>query len=186
MGTEIFLQINRRIDAAQRRQALADELCQKGSISATLRIPGAVGPVGISADLRSGRVVCSISVDAPRQGRQLTRVKWATRQLADANGNLRVESFEQGSRESARAELLALVRQKPEILVPEAGREIRAFRISLSAPLGSKRGVGKGTFVTSVVDALEKFYEEVVQNLREWRASGEASSEADGALVEIS
>ncbi|WP_112105952.1 TerD family protein [Frankia sp. Ea1.12] len=186
LGTEVFLQINRRIDAAQRRQALADELCQKGSISATLRIPGAVGPVGISADLRSGRVVCSISVDAPRQGRQLTRVKWVTRQLADANGNLRVESFEQGSRESARAELLALVRQKPEILVPEAGREVRAFRISLSAPLGSKRGVGKGTFVTSVVDALEKFYEEVVQNLREWRVSGEASSEADGALAEIS
>ncbi|WP_239335514.1 TerD family protein [Frankia sp. CiP3] len=180
LGIEVIPQLNRRVDATRRRQMLAEELCRNGILSAMLRIPGAVGPVTVTADLRAGRVVCSVSIDAPRQGRPLTRVKWITRQLGEANGNLRVESFEQGSREAARAELLALVRQKPEILITDPAGEIRAFRISLSAPLGTKRGVGRGTFVTSVVDTLERFYEEVVQNMREWHDSGEANPTGTG------
>ncbi|WP_052914941.1 TerD family protein [Protofrankia coriariae] len=175
LGIEVLPHLNRRVDAVQRRHALAEELCRNGTLSAMLRIPGTVGPVTVTADLRVGRVGCSVSIDAPRQGRPLTRVKWIMRQLADANGNLRVESFDQGSREAARADLLALVRQKPEILIAGSACEIRAFRISLSAPLGAKRGAGKGTFVTSLVDTLEKFYEEVVQNLREWHDSTDAA-----------
>ncbi len=181
LGIEILPHLNRRVDAAQRRHTLAEELCRHGTLSAMLRIPGTVGPVTVTADLRAGRAGCSISIDAPRQGRPLTRVKWITKQLANANGNLRVESFEQGSREAARAELLALVRQKPEILIAGSDCDIRAFRISLSAPLGTKRGAGKGTFVTSVVETLEKFYEEVVQNLREWRDAADSGSASDSA-----
>jgi hypothetical protein len=181
LGVEVVPQPSRRADAVQRRQALAEQLCRDGALSAVLRIPGAVGPVTVAADLRAGRVECSVGVDAPRRGRPLTRVRWLTRQLEDANGNLRVDSFEHGSREPSRAELLALVRQKPEILVADGAREIRAFRVSLSAPLGAKRGVGKGTFVTSVVDTLERFYEEVVQNLREWRESAEGAATGEGA-----
>lgn len=176
LGVEVTPHTSRQVDATQRRQRLAEELCGTGTMSAALRIPGTVGPVTVTADLRAGRVVCSINIAAPRTGRPLTRVKWIMRQLGDANGTLRIESFEQGSREAARAELLALVRQKPEVLVTEAGSEIRMFRISLSAPLGTKRQVGRGTFITSVMETLEKFYEEVVQNLREWRDSGDASA----------
>ena len=184
LGVEVTPHVQRQIGAAQRRLALAEELCREGSMSCALRIPDTVGPVTVTADLRAGRVICSIPIAAPRQGRPLTRVKWITRQLADATGSLRIESFEQGSREAARAELLALVRQKPEVLVNETGREIRAFRISLSAPLGTKRQTGKGTFITSVIETLEKFYEEVVQNLREWRESGESGSARAGASAE--
>ncbi len=181
LGVEVLPQAGRRADAAVRRQALADELCRQGTLSAALRIPGTVGPLAVSADLRAGRLVWAVNIDAPRQGRPTTRIRWILRQLGDANGNLRIESFEQGSREAARAELLALVRQKPEIMISDSGREIRAFRISLSAPLGTKRGVGKGTFVTSVTETLEKFYEEVVQNLREWNGQVGGGSPADEA-----
>ncbi|MCM3923412.1 TerD family protein [Frankia sp. AiPs1] len=181
LGVEVLPQAGRRVDAAVRRQALADELCRQGTLSATLRIPGTVGPLAVSADLRAGRVVWAVSIDAPRQGRPATRIRWILRQLGEANGNLRIESFEQGSREAARAELLALVRQKPEIMISDSAHEIRAFRISLSAPLGTKRGVGKGTFVTSVTEPLEKFYEEVVQNLREWHGQANGGSLADEA-----
>ncbi len=181
LGVEVLPQAGRRTDASARRQALADELCRQGTLSATLRIPGTVGPLAVSADLRAGRVAWAVNIDAPRQGRPTTRIKWILRQLGDANGNLRIESFEQGSREAARAELLALVRQKPEIMISDSTREIRAFRISLSAPLGTKRGVGKGTFVTSVTETLEKFYEEVVQNLREWNGQAGGGSPADEA-----
>ncbi|WP_261576238.1 TerD family protein [Frankia gtarii] len=181
LGVEVLPQAGRRADASVRRQVLADELCRQGTLSAVLRIPGTAGPLAIRADLRAGRVACSVNIDAPRQGRPTTRIKWILRQLGDANGNLRVESFEQGSRDAVRAELLALVRQKPEIMISDSTREIRAFRISLSAPLGTKRGVGKGTFVSSVTETLEKFYEEVVQNLREWQGQGGGGAPADEA-----
>jgi hypothetical protein len=108
------------------------------------------------------------------------------RQLGDANGSLRIESFEQGSRDATRAELLALVRQKPEVLIADAGKDIRMFRVSLSAPLGTKRQIGRGTFITSVVEALEKFYEEVVQNLRDWRESGDTPTTRDTGPAIIS
>ncbi|MCK9924759.1 TerD family protein [Frankia sp. AgPm24] len=180
LGVEAMPQSGRRSDALSRRQALADELCRTGTLSATLRIPGAVAPLVVSADLRAGRVVCSVTVEAPRQGRPMTRVRWILRQLGEANGNLRLESFETGARDAVRAELLALVRQKPEIMISDSARDIRAFRGSLSAPLGTKRGVGKGTFVTSVVETLERFYEEVVQNLREWQGSADGAAVDDG------
>ncbi len=185
LGIEVVPHTNRRVDVSQRRRDLAEELSRQGTLSGLMRIPGTAAPVTVSADLRSGRVVCSVSIDAPRQGRPLTRVKWILRQLAEANGNLRIESFEQGSREAARAELLALVRQKPDVMVADAAREIRAFRISLGAPLGSKRGTGKGTFVTSVVETLEKFYEEVVENLREWREPAQDAGAGNGSPPEV-
>ena len=39
-----------------------------------------------------------------------------------------------------------------------------------STQMGSKRGEGRGSFVTSLLDALDGFYGEVVQNLRPWSA----------------
>ena len=44
------------------------------------------------------------------------------------------------------------------------------FRIALSAPMGTKRGEGRGSFVTSVLDLLDDFYRAVVQNLKPWSA----------------
>ncbi len=171
LGVEAVVQTGRRSEALIRRQALAEELSRGGTLSTAMRIPGAAMPVAVCADLRVDRGICSATIDAPRQGRPLTRVRWITRQLGDANRNLRLDSCEQGSRDAVRAEPLALVRRKPEFMVSEWGRHIRAFRVSLSAPLGTKRGVGRGTFVTSVLDTLVRFYEEVVQNLREWNGS---------------
>ncbi len=141
-----------------------------------IRVPDTVGPVGIVTDVRAGRISCSVGIEAPRQGRPLTRVNWILRQLKDATGNLRIEAYYPGSRDAGSAELLSVARQKPNLLVADPARDIRSFKISLSAPLGTKRGLGKGTFITSTVETLEKFYEEVVQNLREWRSSADISS----------
>ena len=36
------------------------------------------------------------------------------------------------------------------------------------APMGTKRGQGRGSFVESVLHLIDDFYEGVVQNLKEW------------------
>ncbi|MCK4873443.1 MAG: hypothetical protein KAS72_12015 [Phycisphaerales bacterium] len=35
--------------------------------------------------------------------------------------------------------------------------------------MGLKRSVGKGSFIDSVLDAVDDFYEDVVQHLQEWQ-----------------
>ncbi|WP_207386303.1 hypothetical protein [Protofrankia symbiont of Coriaria ruscifolia] len=39
LGIEVIPHANRRVDATQRRQILAEELCRNGTLSAMLRIP---------------------------------------------------------------------------------------------------------------------------------------------------
>src|SRR3954471_15107061 len=113
-------------------------------------MPHTVGPVDIMADLRSGRVSCSLTLDAPGEGRPLTRVNWLLRQLKDAPDGLRVDAFTAGSRGVSRSELLRALRENPALLVDERKRDIKSFALTLSKPAGSKRGQGKGSFVSSV------------------------------------
>ena len=68
-------------------------------------------------------------------------------------------------------ELLAKVREDPTLLVADPKRDIRAFRIALSGPMGAKRGTGRGGFIDSVLDLVDTFYGDVVQNLKAWAAA---------------
>ena len=43
--------------------------------------------------------------------------------------------------------------------------------MALDHPLGSKRGLGRGSFIDSVLDAVDAFYGEVLQNLKAWAAT---------------
>lgn len=169
LGTDVQVRVPRReaADPAARLAGHARSLTQSGTLVGSLRIPDTVAPIDIVADLRAGRVDISLEVDAPREGRATTRVNWLLRQLADAPGALRIDALSSSARSST-SELLAAVRQAPEVLIADKNRELRAFRLTASAPLGSKRGTGRGAFIDSVLDALDGFYESVVQNLRSW------------------
>ena len=48
------------------------------------------------------------------------------------------------------------MREDPKILVDDPKRELRAFTVSLTANVGTKRGQGKGSFVSSVVSAIDR------------------------------
>jgi hypothetical protein len=39
------------------------------------------------------------------------------------------------------------------------------------APVAAKRGRGRGTFIDSVLDAIDVFYGDVMQHLKAWSAS---------------
>ncbi len=170
LGEEVTPVLSRkeRADSSVRTQALAASLAATGTLSGGLSIPGAVAALHVTADLRAGQVICHVDVDAPREGRPLTRVNWLLRQVKDAPPDLRVEAFLMRSRGEGASELLGKVRDNPSLLIEDPTREIRAFRIASSATLGSKRGRGRGGFIDSVTGTVNTFYVDVVQNLRAW------------------
>lgn len=173
LGTEIIPALSRRelTEPASRTQALVNQLVTTGAMTAALRIPGAVGTLSVTADLRAAKITCHVDVDAPKEGRPTTRVNWLVRQLKNAPDTVRLESFAAYSRGPGNADLLNVVRENPAILVGDVNKEIRAFRVAASSAAGTKRGTGRGSFIDSVLGAIDAFYEQVIQNLKPWMAA---------------
>lgn len=171
LGTEVTQVLSRaaRENPSGYTQQLADHLAEHGKIEGALKIPDAVGDVRVETDLRSRQITCSIDVAAPQEGRPVTRVNWLLRQLKTSRDDLRIESFVVRGRGVSAAELLRDAREEPSCLVLDRVREIKSFRVAFTVPMGIKRGRGSGTYVDSVVDAVDGFYTEVVQKLKEWQ-----------------
>jgi hypothetical protein len=171
LGIEVQPALSRKdlADPLQRAQGLIDTLVKTGAFDGGLRIPNAVGPVQITADIRASRITAYVDIPAPGEGRGTTRINWLVRQLKDASDGVRIDACALHSRAGTSA-LLKAVRDKPEVLIEDPKRELRTFRIALSAPMGTKRGEGRGSFITSVLDLLDEFYRSVVQNLKPWTA----------------
>lgn len=172
LGIEVQPVLTRKelSDPMARVQTLVAGLCNGGVLTGGVRIPDAIAPITVQADIRAGKIICSVDIDAPREGRQQTRVNWLVRQLKESPDDVRVDAFLAHARGSSTSELLRDIRQDPSKLTPDAKKELRSFRVARSTQMGSKRGEGRGSFVTSMLDALDGFYGEVVQNLRPWSA----------------
>lgn len=173
LGVEVQPALSRReaADPALCNQMIVADLAENGRMQRDIRIPGAVAPLTLTADLRAQRVMCSVTVDAPREGRPLTRVNWLLRQLKDAPEGLRIDTFLVNGRSTASSELLRDARADPGLLVSDPKKELRAFRLVHAAPMGAKRGQGRGSFIGSVLGVLDDFYESTAQNLRPWAPS---------------
>jgi hypothetical protein len=173
LGTEVVPVVSRR-DAADpnlRTAELVDNLVKEGRLAGAIRIPNAVAPLNIELDLRANRVTCHVDVDAPREGRPTTRVNWLLRQLKSAPDALRLEAFALHTRGPGAADLLKAVREDPALLVQDAKKEVRGFRIALTSQLGTKRGRGRGAAIDSVLDGVDTFYGDVLQYLKAWTAA---------------
>ncbi len=132
---------------------------------------GAVAPIKVTADLRAGLIHCAVTVPAPREGRSTTRVNWLVRQLKAAPGNLCIEASTAWQRGRGPARTLDQAREDPKSLVDDPDHELRSFTVSLSSNAGPARGQGHGSFVNSVLAAVEKFYTDVVQHIKPWAAA---------------
>lgn len=173
LGTEVVPVLTRKeaADPVVRAQALTQMLCTTGELSGAIRIPGTVGHLVVTADLRAGKVTCHVDVDAPKEGRATTRVNWLIRQLKNASDNTRVEAFVAHARGSQAAELLSTVRENPAALVLDPSKELRSFRLAVTSTLGTKRGRGRGSFIDSVLSSVDGFYGDVLGSLRAWAAA---------------
>ncbi|QWZ09701.1 hypothetical protein KRR39_08155 [Nocardioides panacis] len=173
LGTEVVPVLSRKelADPAARVQTLTQSLCQTGTVSGTIRIPGTVAPLVVTADLRAGKVTCHVDVEAPREGKATTRVNWLVRQLKNAPDGARVEVFVAHARGSSAAELLSAVRENPSTLAVDPSKDIRLFRVATTGNLGTKRGRGRGSFIDSVLTGVDGFYGDILGSLRAWSAA---------------
>jgi hypothetical protein len=187
LGTEVQPALTRAERAApqSRIQASVAGLAKTGQMSGGIRVPDTVGPLQLTADLRAGRLFAAVDIEAPREGRAQTRVTWLVRQLKDSPESVRIDAFVANSRGSSTSELLSTVRDNPAVLISDPKRELRMFRVTLSAAMGSKRGQGRGSFVGSAIELVDEFYGTVMQSLKPWAARPPKLREADPEPAEI-
>lgn len=172
LGREVAPGRPRKQPLQERVDLQVKRLGAEGILSGVMRVPDAAGAIGVEVNLRTQQVTTSIELDAPKEGRQQTRVNWLLRQLGDASDGLRVSSRFASVRETGSV-LMSQARERPDQLLyaGDPKREIRSFEVALTRPLGTKTGRAKGSFVADTRQQVIDFYSEVVQNLSPWQAS---------------
>ncbi|MFF5981446.1 TerD family protein [Streptomyces olindensis] len=171
----------RGTDPGARRARLADQLCLEGRLQAELRVEGAPGLLGISADLRTAKLRTSVEIPAPEQGYPLTWAKRLIRRLAEAPADLHVETLVEGEAGGPRGTLERLRPEPGDLLPKDSGTRITGFRLSLFKGMGSGRGSAESGFIRSVDDAVHRFHTSVVAHL-DAPASGRAAARERATL----
>ncbi|MBM3695277.1 MAG: hypothetical protein FJW79_05025 [Actinobacteria bacterium] len=162
--TQIF---SKGSDPRSRLAADAKTLGTDGRLEGSLKVPNAIAPIVVEADLGKLRVTTRLKVPATREGRPKTRINWLLRQLPDAPGDLRVEVHYPHARQTPLA-AIAEARINPEaLLLPgDPKRAPLSFDLALTRPMGTKRGKSPGSFVAATANQVHEFYGSVVQHLR--------------------
>ena len=170
LGAAVISPRPRRQEPAARLDDLVKELAERGSLTAWVRIPDAVGDMFIRADLRARRTLTSVTIEAPGEGRAKARINWLLRQLADAPADLQIEAAFPNARQTT-SDLLADVREDPEkLLYPsDPKRGPKSFTITLGRSMGQKRGKAEGSFVRDTRAQTFDFYRDIVQRLKAWQ-----------------
>jgi hypothetical protein len=155
-------------------QSWTDELLRRlegeGILSSSFKVPGAVGPIEVEADLRARLTRVSVKVGAPKEGRPQTRINWMLRQLRKAPADLRIEVRFARTKESTALLLRDTLEDPKALLSPsDSKREPRSFTLSLARPLGTKRGKGERSFVLETRRQVVSFYGDLVEDLTDWR-----------------
>ncbi|MCO7219383.1 TerD family protein [Klenkia sp. PcliD-1-E] len=171
LGVDVAHVMPRKLatDPAARTRAGVETLAASGRLEATLRVPGAAGPLDLVADLRTGQVTTSTRVSAPQEGTNHRRIAWLVKQLTAAPADLLVEADYAGET-APTCEQLQLVRTDHACLSPVGRAPLVAFNLARSVSMGTKRSGVRGAFIPSVVSAVESFYSDVVQPVRPWVA----------------
>ncbi len=155
-----------RLDARLRNRTFVDSLCDEGTLAGTLRVPDTITDINVTADLKARLVTTSATFDAPRDRGGRARVSWLTRQLRDTEEDLIVEAYTHRSKTPTVAALHQLIEDSRAGLDESRNEPVR-FRVVRRSEMGQgRRSARKAGFIDSVLDAVETFYGEVLQNLR--------------------
>lgn len=170
-----------RADGGRWTEALLKRLCGDGVLESSFRVPGAIGPIAIVADLRARLTRVSVQVSAPKEGRPLTRINWLLRQLRQAPDDLRIDVQFARTKETVGMKLGEAREDPKRLLSPnDPKREPRSFELSLARPLGTKRGRGEKSFVSETRRQAVGFYADLVEHLRPWQARAPRLNQGDG------
>src|ERR1700742_1234634 len=153
------------------RQRLEDSvslLASRGVLQGSFRVPKAVGPIHLEADLGARKLTTSVDVEAPPDRKQArARISWLLRQLKEAPDDLRIDVRFPRRREG-RSELLRDVREASDsLLLPDDARcQPQSFTLARVGKMGAKNGRGEGSFVDETCRQATVFYRDLVQDLR--------------------
>jgi hypothetical protein len=172
LGTDVTVVQSRKdlSDPASRISSQVTSLVERGRLQGALRIPNTVGNLDVTVDLRARSVVCSVDIDAPKEGRPTTKINWLVRQLKQTNDRARLECNVVNQRGNGASDLLGRVRENPDLLILDPAKTIRSFTVALNSAMGLKTGRGQGTFIDSLLGAIDTFYADVLQGLKAWSA----------------
>ena len=176
LGVEVRPRLT-RADKADHRvhiNRLISEAIAHNSLSGSLKIPDAAGDLTVEVFLNSRTVRYGVEVQAPTEGRQLTRVRWFARQLRsihDLPVSLQV-SVDWSSRNLISCGLASqLADDASTFLVTRQGVPIpkdvmpRRFQIYRTTSLCRGRGRSTAPVLDGVSMGLEDFYRSVVERL---------------------
>ncbi len=170
LGRNVISRRPRKQTTSARLDELEKSLTVGGTLSATIHVPDAIDDLRIRADLKSRQTSLSVDIMAPTEGGPKARIRWLLRQLPEAWPDLRVEVWYPYVRESAAATLeQALARPESLLCQADVKRDPRSFTVTLSRPMGQKRGRAEGSFVRETREQTVTFYRDLVQNLKAWQ-----------------
>jgi hypothetical protein len=189
LGLALSQELGHEIAAVRSRRQTHDEriaqhirrLATTGELAASLRVPDAVAPIELVANLRARQVTTSVILAAPDEGRQPTRIKWLLRQLRGADPRLRLTASFANTRDTSSV-LLSEALEQPERLLcaTDRRRDIKSFEIALTRGLGLKAGRGTGSFIGETRAQLFDFYGDVVQDIVGWQRKAPRLPDAPG------
>lgn len=156
----------RRLDVPARRADAEKALIGAGCLTSSIRIPKAVGDLGVHVDLRARQVTTSVRMRASDETRPTTRIRRLIRQLKGAPDDLRVEVHFRGVSETTTCLLSDARGELDHLLHPkDPKREPREFTIALTREMKVKKGADSDSFVGATRRQIVDFYGEVVQTL---------------------
>ena len=167
LGVDVKNRRSRGAGAKERVKECARQLADEGTLTASFRVPDAVGPIDICANLKTRRVTTSVELPAPKDvKRPLAKINWLLRQVKEAPEDLRLETRFANTSRTASA-LLERCREEPErlLLDDDPKRDPRGFVVGRSMPIGSKNGLGQGSFIGETRRQAADFYRDLVQDL---------------------
>jgi hypothetical protein len=143
---------------------MATDLAEAGKLTAAISVPNAASAVFVTSDLRAQVISCSARIDAPLKERASTRANWLLRQLREAPGSLLIQVNGPRKKDCGPVVTLEQALTKPELLMKGIDFEIAAFTLTLL----TKTNFKKSAFIENAVEAVNRFYQGVVQNLKIW------------------
>ena len=172
LGVNVQQRLHRkeRADHPTRIQDQANFLAKTGQLSGSLLVPNAAAPIDIVVDLRANRVDCSAVVSAPSDGRTATTNQLATEATEGCSGQFVGRCNFDTDKGQRPVPFSGCSADSPMLLVENPQADIKSFILTLNHAAGTKRGQGRGSFVSSVTGLVDTFYVGVLQYLKTWSA----------------
>jgi hypothetical protein len=166
-----------KADYKKHLQEVSKKLISDKKLHGAIEIPGAAAHLEMEADLATGVLHCGFVLQAPKEGRNNSRINWLLRQLKAAPSGTYLSWSYKRSRTSEQPHLVSNLKDKNYDFELAKDKEISEFRLETLAKMGSKRSAGKGGFIDSVVDLFEKVYGDALQPVKPWQGNAPKLSE---------